>query len=590
MNLVPVEVGKNTRNVVENRNSESDMTEHPPNPAILLIDDAPLILDLLEDILESLDCPILRSELGLGITQMLDEENVAVVFCDVSLPDINGVNVLQMIKQHTPEIQVIMISGQQDFDVARQVLRERALDYLVKPFSPEEVLRSAKLGISSYFQAVHQNEARLEAQRRMADLILLKKVGETASSGNGLQELFDQILDSIVHSTGVEVASLMLLKDDGLLHIAAAYGLAPDIARTVRVAPGEGISGHVLATGEAVLVPNIDQDSRFKSLDGGLRYKNQSLLSVPIYVRDEFVGVINVNNKKSGYPFDLEDQNLLVAIANQVSLAMENFELINNLRQQALVLEHTNEDLVRVNRARTRLVCNLSHELKTPLTSIMGYIDLSLTFFKKLSEDELKDNLLQVHGEGKRLERLITGMLRLFSIESEREVWRWKSFGVPWSIADALQYYSSKMSERNLATEINIQEDLPEIYGDQEKFGMAFNSLIDNAVKFNCDGGRVRITAEVKKFEGLDYVYLQIFNDGQTVPTRAHETIFDSYTQLGDIDTEKPHGVGIGLALVKVVVDRMKGDIFLEELTDVCEGTCFGLMLPTENTYNQLVS
>jgi len=565
------------------------MTEKPQaNPAILLIDDAPLILDLMEDMLECLGYQVLRSGSGLGITKTLDQENVAVVFCDVSLPDINGVNVLQMIKQHTPEIQVIMISGQQDFNVARQVLRERALDYLVKPFSQEEVLQAAKQGISAYFHALHQNQARLEAQRRMADLILLKKVGETANAGNDLQALFDQILDSIVHSTGVEVASLMLLKDDGLLHIASAYGLSKKIARSVRVAAGEGISGHVLATGEPVLVPNIDQDSRFKSLDGGQRYKNQSLLSVPIYMRDKLVGVINVNNKTSGYPFDLEDQNLMVAIANQVSLAMENFKLINNLRQQTLVLEHTNEDLVRVNRARTRLVCNLSHELKTPLTSIMGYVDLSLSFFNKLSEAEIKDNLIQVHGEGKRLEKLITGMLRLFSIESEREVWRWKSFGVPWSIADSFQYYSVKMGERNLISEIDIQDDLPEIYGDQEKFGMAFNSLIDNAVKFNRDGGLVSIKAEVKTLEGLDYVYLQVFNQGQTVPPRAHETIFDSYTQLGDIDTEKPHGVGIGLALVKVVVDRMKGDIFLEELSE--EGTCFGLMLPTEHTYNILQS
>ncbi len=565
------------------------MTEQQQsNPAILLIDDAPLILDLMEDMLECLDYPVLRSGSGLGITKTLDQENIAVVFCDVSLPDINGVNVLQMIKQHTPEIQVIMISGQQDFNVARQVLRERALDYLVKPFSQEEVLQAAKLGISTYFHAIHQNQVRLEAQRRMADLILLKKVGETANAGNDLQDLFDQILDSIVHSTGVEVASLMLLKEDGLLHIASAHGLSKNIARSVRVAAGEGISGHVLATGEPVLVSNIDQDSRFKSLEGGLRYKNQSLLSVPIYVRDEMVGVINVNNKISGFPFDLEDQNLLVAIANQVSLAMENFKLINNFRQQALILEHTNEDLVRVNRARTRLVCNLSHELKTPLTSIMGFVDLTLSFFEKLSAEEIKENLIDVHGEGKRLEKLITGMLRLFSIESEREVWRWKSFGVPWSIADAFQYYSSQMSERNLVTEIDLQDDLPEIYGDQEKFGMALNSLIDNAVKFNREGGLVRITATVKVFDGLDYIYLQVFNQGQAVPPRAHETIFDSYTQLGDIDTEKPHGVGIGLALVKVVVDRMKGDIFLEELSG--EGTCFGLMLPTEQTYNALTS
>jgi K+-sensing histidine kinase KdpD len=216
----------------------------------------------------------------------------------------------------------------------------------------------------------------------------------------------------------------------------------------------------------------------------------------------------------------------------------------------------------------------------------MGYVDLSLSFYNKMTEAELKDNLEQVRDEGMRLERLITGMLRLFSIESEREIWRWKSFGVAWSVADALQYYNRKVHERGLNTEIELSDELPEIYGDQEKFGMAFNSLIDNAVKFNCDGGLVRIKAEEKCYEGLTYVYLQIYNQGQTVPLEAYETIFNSYTQLGNIDTEKPHGVGIGLALAKVVVDRMKGDIFLEEVPE--GGTCFGLLLPTEETYNVL--
>lgn len=303
-------------------------------------------------------------------------------------------------------------------------------------------------------------------------------------------------------------------------------------------------------------------------------------------MRDDIVGVINVNNKRSGESFDLEDQNLLMAIANQVALAMENFELVNSLRSQATTLERTNDELVRMNRARTRLVCNLSHELKTPLTSIMGYVDLSLTFYDKLTDDEFKDHLRLVREEGERLEKLITGMLRLFSIESEREIWRWKAFGVPWPVADSFQYYNKKMAARELTAEIDIEEDLPEVYGDQEKFGMAFNSLVDNAVKFNCDGGVVRVKAKSRMFEGLEYVYLQIYNQGLTVPLEARSTIFNSYTQLGNIDTEKPHGVGIGLALVKVVVDRMKGDIFLEKVDG--EGTCFGMLLPTEETYNKL--
>src|SRR6056297_737767 len=564
------------------------MTEadNQAEPVILLIDDAPLVLDLLEDILEELEYPIVRTELGREVPHILDQENVAVAFCDVALPDISGVDLLRMIKQHTPETQVVMISGHEDFAIARQVLRDRALDYLVKPFARDEVLQTTRLGISSYYHTRHQNQAWLEAQRRMTDLVLLKKIGETASSGGDLQELFDQILDSIVDSAEVEVASLMLLEDDGQLRIASAHGLAKDIASSVRVAAGEGVSGHVLATGEPVLVANIDQDSRFQGAGRGQRYKTQSLLSVPIYIREELVGVINVNNKKSGKSFDLEDQNLLVTIASQVALAMENFELVNNLRRQASLLERTNADLVRMNRARTRLVCNLSHELKTPLTSIMGYVELSLSFFEKLNRDELLDNLHQVREEGTRLERLISGMLRLFSIESEREVWRWKSFGVPWPIADAFQYFSGKMKERQLVSELDIAEDLPEVHGDQEKFGMALNALVDNAVKFNRDGGKIMVKAEACEQDGLQYVYVQIFNQGRSIPVEAQESVFHSYTQLGDIDTQKPHGVGVGLALAKVVIERMKGDLFLEELDE--EGTCFGLMLPTESTYNAL--
>ncbi len=567
------------------------MTDQKPRetqdlPAILLVSAVPQTLEVLGHILATDDFPLLHLDQGAGIAGFLDQHHVALVFCDLTLADPGGMDVLRLIRQHSPAVQVVMFSAAQDFKTLREVLRERALDYLTQPFSPDEVLAIARQGISSYYHYLHQDDTRREAQRRMADLVLLKKVGETASSGGDLQQLFDQILDSIVQSAGVEVASLMLLKDDGMLHIASARGLDAAIANRVRVASGEGISGHVVATGEPVLVADIDQDRRFTSLDASHKYKNQSLLSVPIFIRDSLVGVINVNNKVSGEPFDLEDQNLLVTIASQVALAMENFDLVHHLRQQTTALERTNEDLVRVNRARTRLVCNLSHELKTPLTSIMGYIDLSLSFYEKLSDSELQDNLQHVREEGQRLERLTTGMLRLFSIESEREIWRWKAFGVPWPIADTFQYFSHRMAAMGLEIDIDIDEDLPDIYADQEKFGMVFHAMIDNAVKFNRPGGRLRVHARKRLHEGYDYVYVQIYNDGLKIPVAALDSIFSSYTQLGNIDTEKPHGVGIGLALTKVVIDRMHGDVFLEEVNE--EGTSFGLLLPTEATYNIL--
>jgi len=556
-------------------------------PAVLLVDDAPLILDLLQEILEDSGYRVLLSETGRDVTGILAQEQVAVVFCDILLPGVNGVDVLRQIKQQSPEVQVVIISGQQDFETAREVLRERALDFLVKPFGAGEVLGAVQQGFAAYYAAINQKRARNEAQRRMADLVLLKQIGETASAGSNLQELFEGIIDSIAYSAGVEVASLMIAGDDNLLRISAARGLPEEIVNSVLVAPGEGVSGYVFQMREPVLVQDVNNDERFDSLIGGDRYKNQSLLSVPILFRDQALGVINVNNKRSGEAFDAEDENLLIAISHQVALAIENFKLVTSLRQQARTLERTNADLVKLNLARTRLVCNLSHELKTPLTSIMGFVDLALTFYERLSEEDLKDYLGQAREEGVRLGGLITSMLRLFSIESEREPWSRRAFNLGWVISETFQYHAKRIERAQLQVEVEINEDLPDIFGDSEKFGIALNALLDNAVKFNRDGGRISIRAESRLVDGLEFAYLQIQNDGVRVPPEAQKTIFDSYTQLGDINTEKPHGVGIGLSLVRVVVEKMKGQVFLEEKDG--EGASFGLLLPNEESYGALL-
>jgi signal transduction histidine kinase len=275
-----------------------------------------------------------------------------------------------------------------------------------------------------------------------------------------------------------------------------------------------------------------------------------------------------------------------VTIAHQVALAMENFTLVHSLRLQARTLERTNQDLIKLNRARTRMVSNLSHELKTPLTSMMGFVDLALTFFHRLSEDELKDYLAQVREEGGNLERLITGMLRLFSIESERENWQWREFSLDMAVAGVLRTHSREIQRRELQTSTCLPDDSPDIYGDVEKFSMALSALIENAVKFNRDKGKLSVTAQTETVEGLPFVRLQIANDGESIPFEAREAVFEQYSQLGDIDTGKPCGVGVGLALVKAIVGRMQGRVFLELRQE--EGTAFCLLLPTAEAYKAL--
>ncbi|SDL49136.1 GAF sensor hybrid histidine kinase [Geoalkalibacter ferrihydriticus] len=548
-------------------------------PGILLVDDTPFFRQHAREMLEGRGYRVVATGNGSEVPAVLSTDEICVVLTDLHMPDMSGIELLQTVKELRPELPVIIISSHEDFSAARQVLRHGALDYLVKPVDDEELAESVQRALNTYRASLREASAQREAQRRLSDLILLKQIGETASNGADLQILFDKIVDSITLSADVEMVSLMLRDDAGNLSIAAARGLSSDIMNRAKVAPGEGISGHVLATGRPILITDLSRDQRFHSAGDGDRYKNQSLLSVPIRIKDRVLGVINVNNKRTGNTFKAEDQNLLTTIAHQVALAIENFKLVSSLRQQARELEEANRHLVKFNKARSQLVCNLSHELKTPLTSILGFVDLIINFFDHIEREELRDYLGKVHSESLHMEKLITGMLRLFSIDSGGERWDWRTFSVEGLLSEALTRRGSDIAEKDLQPVIQAAEDLHDVLGDPEKTGILINALVDNAVKFNRDGGRIQVQLENQEIDGKPYIYMRIHNDGLAVPVEAGEDIFNEYTQLGDINTEKPTGVGIGLAICKAILGRMGGRIALEKT--IGEGTTFGVYLPT---------
>jgi len=554
--------------------------------SILIVDDALFFRHLLTELLEGRGYRVVVAATGEEVPHLLSAEEFSVVLTDLEMPGISGSEVLRRVKRQNPDIPVIIISSHREFEIAREILREGAIDYLVKPLQEDELFASVERGISSYNAARRAAAMQQEARRHLSDLVLLKEIGETAGTGADLQNLFDKILDSIKSAADVEIVSLMLLEDNGTMKIRGARGLSKELVETVRVAPGEGISGHVLATGEAVLLDDLSRDNRFISSGGGKRYKTGSLLSVPIMSKDRVIGVLNVNNKRSGETFTAVDQNLLTTIAHQAALAIENFELVSNLRRQARELEEANRKLVKLNQARSRLVCNLSHELKTPLTSIMGYVDIILNFGEHIAPDETADYLGRVYAESQHLEKIISGMLRLFSIDSGKESWDWRSFALEEVLAGALKGVSEEIVSKGVRTEVSLEEALCPLYGDAEKGGVLFSALIDNAVKFNRPGGAMRILAENRAIDALNYVYVRIYNDGRSIPSAAGEDVFEQYAQLGDLDTDKPEGVGVGLAICRAIVERMKGNIYLEETEG--EGTSFALLLPTRESYEVL--
>lgn len=552
---------------------------------LLVVDDAPFFRRLLADLLSDRGFKVIQAASGPEVIDLISRQEIDAVLSDIEMPGMNGPELLRRVKRLHPEIPVVMISSHHDFQAAREVLRDGALEYLTKPLDEAELFAAIDRALELRQQARKRQATDRQAQRRLSDLVLLREIGDTANSSADLQRLVDKVLDSIRISVEVEIASLMLLDNDGLLRIRAARGLPSEVVANARVAPGQGVAGYVLAHGEPVLIDDLERDGRFPAAEGSRRYNNSSLLSVPLRSRDRVIGVLNVNNKGSGETFTAVDQNLLTTIANQTALAIENFDLVSNLRQQARELEQANLSLRQQQQARSRLVCNLSHELKTPLTSVLGYVDLAVNFFDQLDPQSLGEYLQQVHEQGTHMARLIDGMLTLFTLDASGGEWQFEELSLAEIFGQCLAERQGDLETAALKFELS-HEQQPPVYADRELLRVLLRALLDNAFKFNRPQGRLSLRSRLQSRDNLDYVYLQLHNDGRGIPPEAEQAIFQQYVQLGEINTDKPEGVGIGLALSQAILARLHGQIFLEPAGD--EGATFGLLLPTRTSYGVL--
>jgi len=413
-----------------------------------------------------------------------------------------------------------------------------------------------------------------EARRHLEGLLLIQQVAEAVHTSASLGDYLDVLIERIMAAVGVRHCSLMLRGGDGRLFIAAARGLSADVIAETRIAPGEGIAGQVLASGEPLLIPDLDADPRFDRNRGFDHYLCNSLLSVPLKCRGEVRGVLNVNDKEDGSPFGDRDLHLLSGVAHLATLALENLRLVTDLQGSRQQLENSNRQLQELLQGRSRLVCNLSHELKTPLASVLGYVDLTLNHFEQLDPEEVRVYLERVQEEGLQMKRLINGMLTLFSLESGAGRWQWQRLSPAELLSAELERRKEDIANRELRIDARLAETLPEIEGDRDRFRQMLAALLDNAIKFNRPGGRLQID-----LQGLgNELELRIFNEGVCVPAEAAETIFEQYIQLGAVESGKPAGVGIGLAICRAIVDRLGGKIRLEP--GIEEGTCVVALLP----------
>ncbi|MFI5197057.1 MAG: response regulator [Thermoanaerobaculia bacterium] len=512
--------------------------------AILLVDDKPGKLLALRAVLSDLGEEIVEAQSGREALRHVLGREFCVILLDVNMPVMDGFETASLIRQrklseHTP---IIFVTAYGDDTHVARGYSLGAVDYIVAPVVPD-VLRSKVAVFVDLFRKAAQIHAQAESLRKHADqlqrltraslainaaLSLEAMLGVVAESARELLDAREAVVDSLVDDAGLVTRSFA----------ATAEGTRE---RPVSVQPAR----RDRPPSSAALFADVER----------LR------MSAPLTRRDgSALGWIHVTEAVTG-TFDPGDEALLVSLAQMAAIAIEN-SLTSELRE--------------ANRLKDEFLTTLSHELRTPLSAVLGWtrllrgsrdepgrIEHGLDVIERnaLSQARMVEDLLDVsritHGK-LRIARRTIELLPLLetAVDAIRPAALAKGLALRFEVAPSARAGST-------------------VRGDAERLQQVFRNLLSNAVKFTGRGGNLEVTLS----EDGDQFLVAVRDDGIGISPAFLGVVFERFRQADGSSSRSHSGLGIGLSIVRHIVDAHGGSVSAES-EGPGRGALFTVKLP----------
>ncbi len=520
------------------------------------------------------------------------QEHVDLLICDLVMPSLNGLELMEELHKAGKEIPTILMTFHGSEGTAVSAFRLGARDYIIKPFTVEEMVEAIDRALAEVRLRQERDElsqhllqANQQLEQQVKELHILYALGRSVTSLLDLQLVLNRVVEAAIYLTRAEESFIMLIDEDSDdLYMRAGRGIGDKHARGFRVRVEDTIAGYVLRTGKSVMLGGTKQGNTYKVTTG---YFVKALLNVPLEVGGKVVGVLAVNNRNVARAFNSRHLRMLMALANYASIAMYNAGLYQDLAASRDEIEmwgqgleakiddrtaalkaaqaqlHRSEKLA----ALGQMAAGVAQEMSGPINVILGRIRLLES--KLNGDDQLRISLQAIQREAIRCQLTMQGLID-FASQSPLQT-------QPVDINELLEVAWRRVEDNLPVHPIQVvrgfDPHLSRVRADRMQLEQALYQLMRNACHAMRFGGTLRL---ITRSVGSE-VQVIVSDTGRGLSPEQMRHIFDPFYFV----SEQGQRTGMGLSIAYSVIERHGGTIEVESQEGA--GTTFTVHLPMES-------
>lgn len=416
-----------------------------------------------------------------------------------------------------------------------------------------------------------RKEVEQQLNSRLNELRTLRRVDNELIDKLNLDSVMPLALDSAMRLSAADVAVMALYNEErNSLNITQAYGIADLETLSVIYRDKLGVVGRVFVSKQAEHIPDITQDpDGMPSLP-----KMRSQIIVPMLSQDQFLGLLSLETARPER-FTAEVFEFIQLVTARIAVALDNARLYQVQREQLEELRQLYEQVSELEQLKTDMIRIASHDLRNPIGIMIGYIEIMQ--IDALHDDieiaRLKDQLAAMAKVTKRMKKITTDILSVDRIERSSEISN-DLIDLTLILKDVCDEQAYFAATKDHTYTVNLPGVPTYIRGDHAQIREAAANLIGNAIKYTPDKGHIEVQLEC---DG-DAAIFEVTDNGYGIPFEMQSRLFQPFYRAKTRETSDIEGTGLGLHLVKNIVERHKGRMIFRSRHK--EGSTFGFQIP----------